>query len=82
LDKERFKKSRNISQDRTLTFLNIPQLERQGADLQSKVDELEALNQTMRDRDKLKVDAITHLSDQVIALTAPLGCSPADQSGC
>ena len=46
-----------------LTFLNIPQLERQGADIQSKVEELEALNQSMRDRDKLKDDAITHLSD-------------------
>ena len=55
-----------------LTFLNIPQLERQGADIQSKVDELEALNQSMRDRDKLKDDAIAHLSDQLIALTARL----------
>ena len=31
-----------------LTFLNIPQLERQGADIQSKVQELEQLNQAMR----------------------------------
>ena len=37
-----------------MTFLNIPQLKRQGADMQSKVEELEALNQSMRDRDKLK----------------------------
>jgi len=28
-----------------LTFLNIHQLERQGADIQSKVEELEELNQ-------------------------------------
>jgi integrase len=55
-----------------LTFLNTPQLERQGADIQSKVEELEALNQSMRDRDKLKDDAIAHLSDQLIALTARL----------
>ena len=55
-----------------LTFLNIPQLERQGADIQSKVEELEALNRTMRDRDKLKDDAIAHLSDQLIAITARL----------
>jgi predicted nucleic acid-binding Zn-ribbon protein len=47
-------------------------LERQGADLQSKVEELEALNQSMRDRNKLKDDAIAHLSDQLIALTARL----------
>jgi integrase len=55
-----------------LTFLNIHQLERQGADIQSKVDELEQLNQSMRDRDKMKDDAIAHLSDQLIALTARL----------
>ena len=55
-----------------LTFLNIPQLERQGADIQSKVEELEQLNQSMRDRDKLKDDAIAHLSDQLIALTVRL----------
>jgi hypothetical protein len=55
-----------------LTFLNVHQLERQGADIQTKVEELEALNQSMRDRDKLKDDAIAHLSDQLIALTARL----------
>jgi hypothetical protein len=55
-----------------LTFLNIPQLERQGADIRSKVEELEQLNQSMRDRDKMKDDAIAHLSDQLIALTARL----------
>jgi hypothetical protein len=55
-----------------LTFLHIPQLERQGADIQSEVEELKALNQSMRDRDKLKDDAIAHLSDQLIALTARL----------
>jgi len=53
-----------------LTFLNIPQLERQGADIQTKVEELEALNQAMRDRDRMKDDA--HLSDQLIALTSRL----------
>jgi integrase len=37
-----------------LTFLNIHQLERQGADIQSKVDELEELNQSLRNRDKMK----------------------------
>ncbi|MGA9151087.1 MAG: hypothetical protein WBZ36_10945, partial [Candidatus Nitrosopolaris sp.] len=55
-----------------LTFLNIPQLERHGADMQSKVQELEALNQSMRDHDKLKDDVIAHLSDQLIALTTRL----------
>jgi hypothetical protein len=55
-----------------LTFLNIPQLERQGADVQSKVEELEQLNQAIMNRDRLKDDAIAHLSDQLIALTARL----------
>jgi integrase len=53
-----------------LIFLNIHQLERQGADIQSKVEELEELNQSLRNRDKMKDDAIAQLSDQVIALTA------------
>ena len=55
-----------------LTFLNVHQLERQGADIQTKVEELEQLNQSMRDRDRMKDDAIAHLSDQLIALTARL----------
>jgi hypothetical protein len=41
--------------------------ERQGADIQSKVQEL---NQSLRNRDKMKDDAIAQLSDQVMALTA------------
>ena len=53
-----------------LTFLNIPELERQGADIQTKVEELEELNQALRNRDKMKDDAIAQLSDQVMALTA------------
>jgi len=55
-----------------LTFLNVHQLERQGADIQTKVEELEQLNQSMRDRDKMKDDAIAHLSDQLMVLTARL----------
>ena len=55
-----------------LTFLNVHQLERQGADIQTKVEELEQLNQSMRDRDKMKDDAIAHLSDQLMAITARL----------
>jgi hypothetical protein len=47
-------------------------LERQGADIQSKAEQLEQLNQSMRDRDKMKDDVIGHLSDQLIALTTRL----------
>jgi hypothetical protein len=45
------------------------QLERGGADIQSKVEELE---QAMSDLDKPKDDTIAHLSDQLMALTARL----------
>ena len=51
-----------------LTFLNIPQLERQGADIQTKVEELEELNLSLMERDKIKDDAISQLSDQLMAL--------------
>jgi hypothetical protein len=55
-----------------LTFLNIHQLERQGADIQTKIEELEQLNQSMRDHDKMKDEAIAHLSDQLIAIMGRL----------
>ena len=55
-----------------LTFLNIHQLERQGADIQSKVQELEELNSSLRERDKVKDDAIAHLSDQLLAISTRL----------
>ena len=55
-----------------LTFLNVHQLERQGADIQTKVEELEELNQSLRQRDKVKDDAISQLSDQLVALSVRL----------
>jgi integrase len=55
-----------------LSFLNIHQLERQGADIQSKVQELEDLNQSLRNRDKMKDDAIAQLSDQLLAISTRL----------
>jgi hypothetical protein len=45
------------------------QLERQGADIQTKVEELEELNQSLRNRDKIKDNAVPQLSDQLVALT-------------
>jgi hypothetical protein len=54
------------------TFLKVHQLERQGADIRTKVEELEEINQSLRNRDKMKDDAIAHLSDQLIALTTRL----------
>jgi integrase len=55
-----------------LTFLNIHELERRGADIQSKIEELEELNQSLRQHDKMKDDAIAHLSDQLVTITARL----------
>ena len=55
-----------------MTFLNVQQLERQGADIQTKVEELEEVNQSLRRRDKVKDDAISQLSDQLIDLTTRL----------
>ena len=50
-------------------FLNIPQLERQGADLQTKIEELQLINQSLRENDKVKEDALAHLSDQLLVLS-------------
>ena len=55
-----------------LTFLNIHQLERQGADIQSKIEELEDVNSSLRERDKVKDDAIAHLLDQLLAISIRL----------
>jgi len=38
----------------------------------SKVEELEDLNSSLRERDKVKDYAIAHLSDQLMALSARL----------
>ena len=51
-----------------LTFLNVHQLQRQGADIQTKVEELEELNQSLRQRDKVKDDAIAQPSDQLVKM--------------
>jgi hypothetical protein len=55
-----------------LTFLNVPQLERQGADLQTKIEELQDLNQTLREKDKMKEDVISNLSDKLMMLSERL----------
>jgi len=55
-----------------LTFLNVYQLERQGDDIQDKIEELEYLNQSLRERDKSKDDSISLLADQIVNLTERL----------
>lgn len=48
-----------------LTFLDVVNLDRKGADVQSKVDELEMINQKLRERDAMNSDAIATLSDKL-----------------
>ena len=55
-----------------ITFLNVYQLERQGADIQSKIEELEFLNQSFRERDKSKDESLSLLADQIVNLTERL----------
>jgi hypothetical protein len=43
-----------------------------GADIQIMVEELEYVNSSLRERDKVKDDAIAHLSDQFLALSTRL----------
>jgi hypothetical protein len=47
-------------------------LERQGADIQAKMEELELLNQLLGERDKSKDDSIAMLADQLVTLTERL----------
>ena len=55
-----------------MTFLNIQQLNRQGADLDTKVEELQDINQVLREKDKMKEDIIANLSDKLIRLSERL----------
>jgi integrase len=48
-----------------LTFLDFAQLERKGADVKTRVEELEVINQKLRERDTMNTDAISTLSDQL-----------------
>ena len=52
-----------------LTYLNIHQLERQGADIETKIGELEILNTSLREKDKTNEEVISSLSDRLIALS-------------
>ena len=47
-------------------------MERQGADLQTKIEELQDINQTLREKDKMKEDVIASLSDKLIMLAERL----------
>ncbi len=47
-------------------------MQQTSADIKSKLEELEEINQSLRNRDKLKDDAISQLSDQLVALSTRL----------
>jgi hypothetical protein len=49
----------------SLTFLNLPQLERQGADLQTKIEKLEDTNQLLRNKYNEKEEQIKKLEESV-----------------
>jgi integrase len=51
-----------------LTYLDYPTLQRKGADVEAKVENLEKENQRLRHSDQLKEDALATLSDQVMKL--------------
>ena len=55
-----------------LTYIDITSLDRRYGDTQSRIEELDELNQSLRQRDKMKDDAIGQLSDQLMALTVRL----------
>ena len=56
-----------------MTFLNVPQLDGQGADLQTKIEELQIINQSLREKnDKMKEDINANLSDKLIMLSERL----------
>jgi hypothetical protein len=62
-DKEKVEIFRKI--EPYLTFLDFAALERKGADTQTKIEELEATNQMLRQKDSMNTDAIAGLSDQL-----------------
>jgi integrase len=69
-DKERTEIFKKI--EPYLTYTDITSLNRRYGDTQSRIEELEELNQSLRQRDKMKDEAIGQLSDQLMALSVRL----------
>ncbi len=55
-----------------LIFPNVYKLERQEADIMSKVNELEEVIQSLREQDERKDDAIARLPGQLVTITERL----------
>ena len=64
-----------------LTFLNVPQLERQGADLQTKIEELQDINQLLRYKQNEKEEQIKKLEESVSFLSDRFNAFLASQPG-
>jgi hypothetical protein len=71
-EKRNRKRHRYSEKEPYLTFLNIHQLERQGANIMSKISELEEVNQSLRERDRSKDYTTAMLSDQLLTITERL----------
>ena len=52
-----------------MTFRNSLQLEKEGNDLQTIVEELQIINQSLRDNEKVKEDVLANLYDQLLVLS-------------
>ena len=52
-----------------LTFLNIQQLNRQGADLETKIEELQDINQLLRNKQNEREEQIKNLEESVAFLS-------------
>ena len=52
-----------------LTFLNVPQLNRQGADLETKIEELQDINQLLRNKQNEREEQIKNLEESVAFLS-------------
>ena len=64
-----------------LTFLNLPQLERQGADLQTKIEELQDINQLLRYKQNEKDGQIKKLEESVAFLADKFNAFLVSQPG-
>jgi integrase len=64
-----------------LTFLNVPQLERQGADLQTKIEELQDINQLLRNKQNEKGEQIKKLEEAVAFLSDKFNAFLVSQPG-
>ena len=64
-----------------LTFLNIQQLNRQGADLETKIEELQDINQLLRNKHNEREEQIKNLEESVAFLSDKFNAFLISQSG-